>query len=75
VHFSMYFVLFSLIASGFLMVTNYEHPLFIINIVSFSLGETKLFLFNQANEIHLYLESVIYFLIAMHFAGALYSRR
>lgn len=75
VHFSLYFVLFSLIVSGVLMITNYEHPLSILNIVSFSLGETKQFIFNQANEIHLYLESAIYFLIAMHFAGALYSRR
>ncbi len=72
VHFSMYLVLFSLIVSGVFMVTNYEHPLSILNIISFSLGETKLFIFNQANEIHLYLESAIYFLIAMHFAGALY---
>ena len=75
VHFSMYVVLFSLIVSGVLMVTNYEHPLYILNIISFSLGETKLFIFNQANQIHLYLESAIYFLIALHFAGALYSRR
>ncbi|KGJ93514.1 cytochrome b [Colwellia psychrerythraea] len=75
VHFSMYLVLFSLMVSGFLMVTNYEHPLSILNIISFSLGETRLFIFNQANQIHLYLESAIYFLIALHFTGALYSRR
>ncbi len=75
VHFSMYLVLFSLMVSGFLMVTNYEHPLSILNIISFSLGETKLFIFNQANQVHLYLESAIYYLIAFHFAGALYSRR
>lgn len=75
VHFSMYFVLFSLIVSGFLMVINYEHPLYILNLVSFSQGETQRLLFNQANEIHLYLESAIYVLIVMHFAGAMYSRR
>jgi cytochrome b561 len=75
VHFSMYFVLFSLIISGYLMVTNYEHPLYILKLVSFSLGETNQSLFHQVNEIHLYLESAIYYLIAIHFAGALYSRR
>ena len=75
VHFSMYFVLFSLILSGFLMVINYEHPLYIVNIVTFSQGQTKTLLFNQANEIHLYLQSALYFLLVIHFAGAMYNRR
>ena len=57
------------------MVTNYEHSLYILNLASFSQGETNQVLFNQANELHLYLENAIYYLIALHFAGAMYSRR
>lgn len=75
IHFFMYFVLFSLILSGLLMVTNYEHPLYILNIASFSQGETKQSLFNLANEYHLYFKNAIYYLIAIHFVGAMYSRR
>jgi len=75
VHSLMYFVLLSLIVTGIFMVTNYEHPLHILNILTFSQGQTELGVFNLANKFHLYLESTIYFLIAMHFAGAMYSRR
>jgi cytochrome b561 len=75
VHTLMYFVLFSLIGKGILMVSNYEHPLHILNILTFSQGPTEIGIFNLANKFHLYLESAIYFLIAMHFAGAIYSRR
>ena len=75
VHSLMYLVLFSLIVTGFFMVTNYEHPLHILNLISFSQNQTEKGIFNQANEIHIYLESAIYFLIALHFAGAMYSKR
>jgi cytochrome b561 len=75
VHFSIYFVLFLLVVSGLAMVSNYEHPLFILNIISFSEGETEQSLFNQANELHIYLENTLYYLIAVHFAGAMYSKK
>ncbi|OUR76807.1 hypothetical protein A9Q75_16040 [Colwellia psychrerythraea] len=75
VHSLMYCVLFSLIVTGIFMVTNYEHPLHILNLLTFSQGQTEIGIFNLANKFHLYLESAIYFLIAMHFTGAMYSRR
>ncbi len=75
IHTLLYFVLFALIVTGIFMVTNYEHPLHILNFITLSQGQTKIEIFNLANEFHLYLESAIYFLIAMHFAGAMYSRR
>jgi cytochrome b561 len=75
IHSLMYIILLLLIVTGIFMVTNYEQPLNILSLVTFSQGQTEARIFNQANEIHLYLESAIYFLIAIHFAGAMYSRR
>ena len=75
VHLLMYLALFSLMATGLIMVTNYEHPLYILNFVAFSVCETNPSVFNQANELHLYLESAIYLLIATHFIGVMYSRK
>ena len=75
VHYSMYLVIFSLIITGLLMINNYEHPLYILNFITFSTGEIIKPLFRQANEMHLYLQNVLYYLIAIHFAGAMYNKR
>ena len=75
VHTTMYTTLFLLMASGVLMVTNYEHPLNLFNIIQFSEADTNILTFNSANNWHLNFESIIYFLILVHFIGAMYNRK
>ncbi|MEC8328345.1 MAG: cytochrome b/b6 domain-containing protein [Pseudomonadota bacterium] len=75
VHTTMYTTLFLFMVSGTLMVTNYEHPLNIFDVIQLSEADTNNLTFNMANSWHLYFESIIYFLILVHFIGALYNRR
>lgn len=75
IHTMMYLVIFSLMVTGLLMVNNYKHPLTIANLLTFSQSDVSLLLFNQANNLHLFLESAIYFLITLHLIGAMYSKR
>ena len=75
VHTSLYTTLLLFMMSGLLMVTNYEHPLSIFSVIQFSEVDTNKLTFNSANNWHLYFESIIYFLILVHFVGAMYNRR
>jgi len=75
VHTTMYTTLFLFMVSGLLMVINYEHPLNFFNIIQFSEADTNILTFNSANNWHLKFESTIYFLILVHFVGAMYNRR
>ena len=67
VHTTMYTTLFLFMVSGVLMVTNYEHPLNLFNVIQFSETNTNILTFNSANNWHLTFESIIYFLILVHF--------
>ena len=57
------------------MVTNYEHSLDIFGVIHLSQTDTDNLIFNSANNWHLNFESLIYFLIIVHFLGAVYNRR
>jgi len=75
VHITMYTGLFLLMVSGFFMVINYEHPLNFFGVVQFSQNNTNSLTFNSANNWHLNFKSMIYYLILIHFIGAMYNRR
>ena len=75
VHTSMYFTLFAMMISGIAMVTNYEHALSMWDVFTLSIQDTNQALFVNANNWHLRLESLLYLLIFVHFAGAIYNRR
>lgn len=75
VHFLLFSFCFLLMASGFMMVSNYTHPLHFYGLFSLSEGDITRSIFNNANEMHLFLKSSIYALIFIHVAGAVYKRR
>ncbi|WP_369414604.1 cytochrome b [Photobacterium atrarenae] len=75
IHNSMYMTLLLLMCSGLFMVSNYEHPLNILGVFQFSDSGVNQSIFLSANNWHLWFESLIYFLIFIHFSGAVYNRR
>jgi cytochrome b561 len=74
-HFSFYGILFLLMLSGVVMVLNYEHPLNILGLINLSESNVVRAVFYDAHNWHLYFESAVYFLIFVHLAGVMYSRR
>lgn len=75
VHGLMYLMLFSLMISGLFMVNNYEHPLHVLSLLSFSQVNTEQSIFYAANNVHLFIKSALYLLIALHVAGVIYSKK
>lgn len=75
VHSAMYLILFSLMASGVLMVTNYDHAVNFYQLFTLSEVGTDHLIFTEANSWHLWFEALIYLLLVLHIAGAIYQRR
>ena len=75
VHFSFYAALFLMMITGLVMVNHYEHPLSLFGLIEFSQQVDDRALFFSANKWHLQFESWIYWLIAIHIAGVIYSKR
>ena len=75
VHSSMSLLVFGFIFSGLVMVTNYAHMIDIIGLIQFSPSEANDLLFTQARDVHLLVESILYWMILLHLAGAIYKYR
>lgn len=75
IHSGMYLVLGLLMVTGFFMVSNYEHALHFYQLFTFSDSNTDKLTFVSANDWHLWFESLMYFLLIFHIAGAIYNRR
>lgn len=74
-HTSMYAILVLLMLSGILMVLNYEHSISILGVVNLAENNVERSLFLNAHSWHLYFQNAIYYLIFIHLAGVVYSRR
>ncbi|WP_448569184.1 cytochrome b [Thalassotalea ganghwensis] len=75
IHGAFYGVLLLMMISGLVMINHYEHPLSIFNLFEFSQRVENRSLFFTANDWHLTFESLVYWLIALHLAGVIYSKR
>ena len=75
IHSAMYLTILILMCSGFMMLTNYEHPLTFFDLLSFSIEGFDNTLFLDSNNWHLYFKSALYGLIFFHIIGAIYQRR
>ena len=74
-HFAMYACIFLLAGTGVLLVNNYEIPL---TILWFELPPDKdafYSFFPKIHDIHTFFQQCMWWLIALHFAGAMYAKR
>ena len=74
-HFAMYSSLFLLILTGLGLVNNYEIPLTIYGAELIPVRADFLQVFPTLHEIHLHLQTIFWWLIAIHFIGFLYSKK
>lgn len=74
-HLLMYGALFSMIATGVIMISNYEHPLTLLNSLSFAEAGGNLKTFTDARTAHMWMLNAFYVFIAGHVGAAIYSKR
>lgn len=74
-HFMLYSCIFLLMVTGILLVNNYEIPLTVFSIDLAPDRAAFYSFFPKVHEIHMILKQVIWWLIAIHFAGIMYAKR
>lgn len=74
-HLALYVCIILLVTTGIVMVKNYEIPLTIIGIDISPDKNAFYSVFPKFYEIHMVLQEVIWWLIAIHFAGVMYAKR
>jgi len=74
-HKGFYLLLFVMVASGFIAMRNGDVVISFVSSQWFPSLEPDKKLFNQALELHLFLEDLLYLYIIIHVFGALHNRR
>ncbi|MGB1296800.1 MAG: cytochrome b [Psychrobium sp.] len=74
-HLLMYGALFSMIATGIIMINNYEHPLNLLGSLSFAENGGDLATFTDARTTHMWMLNAMYVFIVGHVGAAIYSKR
>ena len=74
-HLLMYGSLFSMIATGLVMISNYEHQLTLLDSLSFPENGGNLTKFTDARTTHMWMLNAFYVFIVGHVGAAIYSKR
>ncbi len=74
-HWVLYLTCFALVATGFYMVANIDIPLQIFGIEFTANMDNYWQNFPAAHDIHMTLRDALWWLIALHFAGVMYSKK
>jgi len=75
IHVGMYFCLLALVFTGIGLINNYEIPLSIYGIELTPVRENFLKIFPTLHDIHLVLQNVFWWLVAIHFVGFIYAKK
>jgi len=75
IHVGMYSCLLALVFTGIGLIINYEVPLSIYGVELTPIREDFLKVFPKLHDVHLILQNVFWWLVAIHFAGFIYSKK
>tara|TARA_B110001452_G_C14892025_1_gene311788 strand:+ start:212 stop:406 length:195 start_codon:yes stop_codon:yes gene_type:complete len=64
-----------MIATGLIMINNYEHPLTLLSSLSFAEAGGDLKTFTDARTTHMWMLNSFYVFIVGHVGAAIYSKR
>lgn len=74
-HIALYLCIFLLVATGLLMINNYEIPITLLSVELPPNKDMFYSFFPAVHEIHMILKQTLWILIALHFAGIMYAKR